>query len=461
MKKLIFFLFMTVLMKSQDTLNAQKEAILAEKNEAIETCLSSGTFSDDPILLEDVTMYLDEKEIRYEGYYGRKDPRLDVTLEDGTQLVFLGIKDSDDNSTCYELIMIDDLFNAKAFQEDYLNSYGEFQSEYYEPNLSEKVLTEEEIDRLSMTECVIARNQLFAKYGRKFEDAFLDQVFSLKSWYEPRYTPAEFDQIWQDSFTDIEKENLLAIMDYEKFYKTKSSGTAKAVRRLLSGSWIDLDGDGIKEQIIYQTRGIGEAYYWAGEVTLIVGDAQIEHDGYNTYMDCYIASMDGLHYYIVVGENGMSFDYVSTFYQYENGSLSNVGTMYTHPYILEMYPDKVLSPEKCDYFQSQNVKFRYELSNGLFVKREDDYYDYMQNIVTANQKISLYREKDSTEAFIVLHKGDEVQVMGGDMKNWVLLKKVSTGEEGWLQVDEHSRCILPDGTVVYSSDLFDGLIFYG
>ena len=107
------------------------------------------------------------------------------------------------------------------------------------------------------------------------------------------------------------------------------------------------------------------------------------------------------------------------------------------------------------------MKFRYELSNGLFVKRKDDYYDYMQNIVTANQKIPLYREKDSTETFIVLYKGDEVQVMGGDMKNWVLLKKVSTEEEGWLQVDEHSRCILPDDTVVSSSELFDGLIFYG
>lgn len=74
--------------------------------------------------------------------------------------------------------------------------------------------------------------------------------------------------------------------------------------------------------------------------------------------------------------------------------------------------------------------------------------------------MSLYTQKEGSDASISLEKGDEVRVLGGDLNSWVQLEKVSTGEKGWIRVTG-SDCTLPDGTVEASSLLFDGLQFYG
>lgn len=82
------------------------------------------------------------------------------------------------------------------------------------------------------------------------------------------------------------------------------------------------------------------------------------------------------------------------------------------------------------------------------------------NTATVLQEIPLYSEKNGNEADIELLAGDAVQVIGGDLKEWVQLKKVSTGEMGWIKVNV-TECRLPDGNCIDSRYLFEGLMFYG
>ena len=445
------------LMEQDDNKEEQDNAVLSEeKREIIEKCLSDGSFSDS-ILLEEMTSYLDEKGIRYEGYYN--DVRVDLTLEDGTPFIFLEVESDEGETIGYELIMQGEYFNGEFFQEHFYHAYDVIIDQYYYSSLSDEIITEEELSQLNSVMCSIARNELFAKYGRTFEDSFLAQVFSQKSWYEPKYTAAEFDAVSQDFLTDIEKENLKLILEYEGQFKSKSSGNAKAVKAVVPGSWIDLDADGTKERITYRTDEAGDADF-ASKITISVNDIQVEHDGVNTYGACCVASMDGKHYYIIVGDYGESADYVSTFYEYRDGEIRIAGAMSAHPMSLEINPENIVAPEETDHFQCQPVRYRYELRNGVFEKQEDDYYDYRQNVIVANQDIFLYETKNVSTSSVTIAKGDEVQVMGGDMKSWVLLKKVSTGEEGWLKV-EGMNCILSDGSEVSSYDLFEGIYMYG
>lgn len=442
-----------VLTELDESKEEQDKAVLSEeKREIIEKCLSDGSFSDS-IMLEEMTTVLDEKGICYEGDYN--DVRVDLTLDDGTPLVFLRVESDEGDELGYELIMQGEYFSGEFFQEHFYHAYDVIIDQYYYPSLSNEIITEEELSQFNSVTCAIARNELFAKYGRKFEDSFLNQVFSQKSWYEPKYAAAEFDAVSQDFLTDIEKENLKLILEYEGKFKSKCSGNAKAVKAVVSGSWIDLDGDGTKERITYQTDEAG----FDNHVTISVNDVQVEHDGVNTYGVCYVASMDGIHYYIIIGEYGESADFASTFYEYRDGEIRFSGAMSAHPMNLEINSENIVAPEETDHFQCQPVRYRYELRNGVFEKQEDDYYDYRQNVIVANQDILLYQAKKVSASGVTIAKGDEIQVMGGDMQSWVLLKKVSTGEEGWLKV-EGMNCILSDGSEVSSYDLFEGIYLY-
>ena len=461
----------------QVSTNNEKTETASPKEEILNATdlLDSLECDSEPVTLTAVTKLLDENRIAYTGYYNQSRERVDITLEDGTALVFLETRDSELNSLGYELLLKGTELNGNRFQENYLNCYDVISDDFYAPDLSKQLWTEEELYSFNQTDLSIARNQIFAKYGRTFNDPFLRQVFMLKNWYEPTYEASEFDARQQDFLTEIELENLDTVIkiETEKGFRNPGSNASGHVKSLLSGSWLDLDGNGTKEQVIYQIDDMLEDSEWE-EITQItfvikqktetetaVTASLTAETGFWYHTNCYVASMDGIHHYLILADNGPSSDYQLLLYQYENETIHKVGEMYTYPDGLQIYPDRITAMEEISHFQCQPVMYEYRLKNGNFVKQHGDYYEYRQNIVTALRDIPLYTAKDSGNIGIILVPGDKVQVMGGDAKEWVLLKEISTGEEGWLKVTDLTDCHFPDGSIDYSSNLFEGLTFYG
>lgn len=450
----------TIMVETIAETESEIQSLLPEqKRNEIDTFFNTGEFVYEPMLLEEVMLYLDEKGILYEAYYDDGDIRINMTLEDGTALIFLKTENIDGEYIGYALVMKGEYFISSVYQELYLKCYDVICDDYYFPRLSEQVMTEEEVYDLNLFDCRIAINELYAKHGRAFNDSFIRNIFELKTWYEPKYTAAEFDEIADNLLTEIEYKNLELILERQKNSRYGYNVLNK-VKMLVSGSFIDIDGDGTKEKIEYVPAGVDEENYTASAI-LKMDKNQITYDGESIHENCYITSMDGIHKYIIIGEDGMSGDFKSTFYEYKNGELNIVGEMYSLPFEIEVYEDKIIAPEETQHFQCQPVKFRYELKNGSFEKQKDEYYDYRQNIAIANQDVSLYKSKEDKSVDVIIFAGEEVQVMGGDMENWVLLKKVSTGEEGWLEVKDYGTCVLPDGSEIYSGSLFEELYFYG
>ena len=60
---------------------------------------------------------------------------------------------------------------------------------------------------------MIARNELFARHGRKFTDENLKSYFESKSWYEGTIEPEDFDD---SVFNEYEIANRDLIVEYEK-----------------------------------------------------------------------------------------------------------------------------------------------------------------------------------------------------------------------------------------------------
>lgn len=89
-------------------------------------------------------------------------------------------------------------------------------SEYVLPDSDSVVISREQLEGLSEGDLRIARNEIYARHGRMFNSADLQQYFNAKSWYVPRYTPEEFDNIQYDILSDIEWENIKLILKMEE-----------------------------------------------------------------------------------------------------------------------------------------------------------------------------------------------------------------------------------------------------
>ncbi len=85
--------------------------------------------------------------------------------------------------------------------------------EYILPDSSTRELTVEDLQGLSQEQLRLARNEIYALEGRKFQDEDLQAYFDSKSWYQGTIEPGEFTD---DMLSDIERANVNLISDYEK-----------------------------------------------------------------------------------------------------------------------------------------------------------------------------------------------------------------------------------------------------
>ena len=73
-----------------------------------------------------------------------------------------------------------------------------------------RLLTEADLAPLTAWQLDKARNEIYARHGRPFVRADLQQYFGQKSWYrvDPSYTDSRL--------SEIEKKNAVFIISYEK-----------------------------------------------------------------------------------------------------------------------------------------------------------------------------------------------------------------------------------------------------
>lgn len=84
--------------------------------------------------------------------------------------------------------------------------------EYVLSNSDTKKLTESDLAPLGDAELEIARNEIYARHGRKFKTEYLQEYFDHQSWYKGKIEPEDFDE---SVLSDIEKYNINLIVEYE------------------------------------------------------------------------------------------------------------------------------------------------------------------------------------------------------------------------------------------------------
>ena len=96
-------------------------------------------------------------------------------------------------------------------------SYGAMNGadeDYILPTSNVEYLTREDIDHLTPEQCRFARNEIYARNGRRFVTDDLQYYFDSKEWYEGTVEAADFNDMTM--LNEYEKANATLILEYEK-----------------------------------------------------------------------------------------------------------------------------------------------------------------------------------------------------------------------------------------------------
>lgn len=102
---------------------------------------------------------------------------------------------------------------VKADTNDIGGFEGNNENDYLIPDSDYRRITDEDLNTFSAHECMLARNEIYARRGRKFQNEEIQEYFNGKSWYVPIYEPEEFNESLLNAYENYNKDY---IVEYEK-----------------------------------------------------------------------------------------------------------------------------------------------------------------------------------------------------------------------------------------------------
>ncbi len=92
-------------------------------------------------------------------------------------------------------------------------SASDSDDDYFFPDSDSRYISRSELVNLTDEELQLARNEIYARHGRKFNTPSVQEYFDTKSWYHGTIEPDDFDE---SVLNDYETTNALLIREYEE-----------------------------------------------------------------------------------------------------------------------------------------------------------------------------------------------------------------------------------------------------
>lgn len=174
---------------------------------------------------------------------------------------------------------------------------------YILPDSDKTKLSYDDIAGLNASELEFARNEIYARHGRKFNTDYIQEYFNLQGWYNGTISPEDFSE---DMLSEIEKYNINLIADYEASQNGKTSDENRVSFGEYSFVLPDNWGYDESSEMLYENYNHSLGY--SGMLLRII-KTQTHPD--NDFYSCayhLLGEKDG-YYYVATEPNGMEFDY--------------------------------------------------------------------------------------------------------------------------------------------------------
>lgn len=158
--------------------------------------------TDDGYVVDDIkSVYINNEELPY-GMLEWLELGEKVTIQGETYYV--------DNMLC---VIVTDMTNADGKDMiDLFETADALSDEYILPDSDTVRLTKADIAHLTLQELNYAKNEIYARHGRKFDSQELRDYFNSKSWYNGTIDPSDFSD---SMLSKIERENVTLIKNAE------------------------------------------------------------------------------------------------------------------------------------------------------------------------------------------------------------------------------------------------------
>ena len=330
--------------------------------------------------------------------------------------------------------------------------------EYIFPLSATQELTEDDMLNFSDNELWIARNEIYARHGRKFTNDYLNNYFASCTWYDGTVSADEF----QDSaLSQVEKDNLEKIKAQEE--KWKKDNPYPMEFPVDKGAEVDLNDDGKKEKITYAA---------GDKPVIIVNEKEFPLDFYGINMTdpeeevFYISSItEGYEYdgreiaVIDYGESGNAVTYFFIYFQMgeDTGSIESIGHIQGIPFKqktgINGFPfygrlegvrrTKILDDA------SMYVGWWYDTQNKELTENSGYYKMVPDGGRLLKEELQIYDERSEDSQVRSIPAGERVFCLWTDDAEWIEVKGKS-GLRGYAHVKDGK--VLPGGSGV--NDVF-------
>ena len=313
--------------------------------------------------------------------------------------------------------------------------------EYVLPLSDKKPLTSEMLDNLNDNELMIARNEIYARHGRTFQNEYLQSYFNKCSWYQGTTMPEEFDE---SVFSAMEKDNLSMLEAKEEAYESEHPYPKKYEYGTVIEE--DLNADGNVEQIFCSLMEQKDGSYVPivtinGRAFDISKDCQL----ISPVTDCFyvtdITAADG-ELELAFLDYGPSCDPETYFFRFD-GDMEFVGSVDGFPFKDQndgingfVNDGQVIGRIRTDLLETAYLNGFWLLNEETHVLeyQKQEEYDYIST--TAHQlyeKLPVRVTMNENAPEVVMQKQAEVYFLKSDLKEWILVKG-KDGTKGYMQV---------------------------
>lgn len=309
----------------------------------------------------------------------------------------------------------------------------------------------------------IARNEIYARHGKLFQNEYLASYFNACSWYQPIEGKTEVNE---RELNEVELANIKAITEAEAAYVAKHPYP----KRCLSDEPIEVDlaGNGMLCKVFYRTYSEEEEF----DSILTIDGAEYHLKDYTTlaapmqdvfYLTDISKSQKGLE--IAILDDGNGTNPMTHFFTYD-GSLHYIGAVNGFPFHddsdvgtgLNGFLDEniVVGTGKTELIETAYIDayYRYDFEGGKLLQQDMEMYAYKwYNPHELYVNVPLYVSNQENSPMILLLAQKEVFFLKTDAKEWIFVRG-SDGTEGYIQIKDDKILNVGLAAKEVFSDLF-------
>ena len=304
--------------------------------------------------------------------------------------------------------------------------------------LSDKIaLSEEQCEDLDINDMWLARNEIYARHGYDFDDAFLKNHFEACSWYV-----SSGKKVSDSALNSIELQNvrlLKSLADSQECY-TRIFAFKKRYD-------LDVNNDGRADALVVTAGSNGTVNFSLDGVVFNSADLGVTLNDVNTKIYQCVCFTPEHYRQMALMDTDADGKEITHYFDYTGKEVHFVGTVPGYTTVEYLGRDPFAKKNFVTYLEEcsliPGVKCYGKVTYSDKTNKFTDASPVLRDIYTTDEyvlatDIEIYSRMDENADTVTVSKGTRLYLVSSDMKKWVRVKSPS-GLDGYILFDDNGK----------------------